>query len=160
MVTLSGKIDLEHIIDIMGSIMISLITKWQLNLKEFMRGLELYGLDEIIKQSKFMQAPFCKGEYKGCWCMYFPKMKPNFSLEGSSRKDIEEPVMDSFWDFLIFLEDQEVTGYAEAVSWNYETAPENTTPAEEFNTADVSVSGVLRWLTGQSIPKNFSPCLL
>ncbi|KAK2558685.1 hypothetical protein P5673_018888 [Acropora cervicornis] len=85
-------------------------------------------------------------------------MKPNFSLDGSSRKEIEESVMDSFQDFLISLEDHEkVTGYAETGSWNYEdgdggseiSSPDRT-PTEEFQTADITVAGVISWLTGQS----------
>ena len=67
-------------------------------------------------------------------------MKPNFSLDGSSQKEIEESVMDSFQDFLISLEDHEkVTGYADAVSWNYkdgdggsEISSPDRTPTEEF----------------------------
>ena len=47
----TGQIDQEHISDIMGSILISLITKRQVYLKEFMKGLELYGLAELIKQN-------------------------------------------------------------------------------------------------------------
>jgi len=66
-----------------------------------MRGLELYGLAEIIKHKPNSCKPlFVKESIKGVDANYvFFLMKPNFSLEGSSRKDIEESVMDSFQDF-------------------------------------------------------------
>ena len=114
-----------------------------------------------------MQAHFVRGSVQGVDANYvFSLMKPNFSLDGSSRKDIEESVLDSFQDFFISLEDHEkVSGYAEAVSWNYEdgdgvseiSSPDRT-PTEEFQTADITVAGVLSWLTGQSHqPMNGDP---
>ena len=94
----TGQIDQEHISDITGSILISLITKRQVYLKEFMKGLELYGLAEIIKQNPESCKPlFVRGSVQGVNANYvFSLMKPNFSLYGSSRKEIEESVMDSF----------------------------------------------------------------
>ena len=37
----------------------------------------------------------------------FSLMKPCYSVEGSTRKEVEESVMDSFQDFLISLEDEQ-----------------------------------------------------
>lgn len=165
----TGKIDQEHIGEISGSILISVVTKRQVYLKEFMRGLELYGLAEIIKHNpESCKSLFVRGSVEDVDANYvFSLMKPNFSLEGSSRKEIEESVMDSFQDFLISLEDHEkVTGYAEAVSWNYdengaggsEISSPDSTPTEEFQKADITVAGVLSWLTGQSHrPMNGDP---
>ena len=48
----------------------------------------------------------------------FPLMKPCYSVEGSTRKEVEESVMDSFQDVLISLEDeQKISGYTEALPW-------------------------------------------
>ena len=67
--------------------------------------------------------------------------------------------MDSFQDFFISLEDHEkVSGYAEAVSWNYdengdggsEISSPDRAPTEEYQRADITVPEVLGWLTGQS----------
>ena len=86
----------------------------------------------------------------------FSLMKPRFSVDGSTRKEIEENVMDYFQDFLNSLEDNDdkVSGYCEAVSWNYcetegsaEQSAEQTD--EEFQTAEITVPGMLGWLTGQ-----------
>ena len=85
----TGQIDQEHISDITGSILISLITKRQVYLKEFIKGLELYGLAELIKQNPESCKPlFVRGSVQGVDANYvFSLMKPNFSLDGSSRKD-------------------------------------------------------------------------
>ena len=157
----TGKIDQEHIGEISGSILISVVTKRQVYFKEFMKGLELYGLAEIIKHNPESCKPlFVMGSVEDVDANYvFSLIKPNFSLEGSSRKEIEESVMDSFQSLLISLEDYDkVTGYAEAVFWNYddngaegsEILSPDSTPTEEFQRADITVAEVLSWLTGQS----------
>ena len=156
----TGVIDKEHINDITGSILISLVTRRQLYLSEFMRGLELYGLADIIRQKpEICKALFVMGHEKDVDANYvFSLMKPCYSVEGSTRKEVEESVMDSFQDFLISLEDeQKISGYTEALTWNYEDGEDRGSerqqsdkqPGEEFQTADVSVAGVLGWLTGQ-----------
>mgnify|MGYP000704187300 CR=1 FL=1 len=75
--------------------------------------------------------------------------------------------MDSFQDFLISLEGHEkVSGYAEAVSWNYEdgdgvseiSSPDRTPREESQTAADIRATGLLSWLTGQSHqPMNEDP---
>ena len=88
----------------------------------------------------------------------FSLMKPCYSVERSTRKEVEESVMDSFQDFLISLEDeQKISGYTEALTWNYDDGEDRRSerqqsdkqPAEKVQTADVYVAGVLGWLTGQ-----------
>ena len=90
--------------------------------------------------------------------MFFSLMKPKYSPEGSSRKRVEESVMDHFKDFLLSLEDEKrISGYKEAIAWNYDEDDGNESgrkstieePKELFQTADATVPGVLGWLTGQ-----------
>ena len=119
----TGVIDKQHLNDITGSILISLVTRRQLYLSEFMRGLELYGLADIIRQKpEICKALFVMGHEKDVDANYvFSLMKPCYSVEGSTRKEVEESVMDSFQDFLISLEDeQKISGYTEALIWNYD----------------------------------------
>jgi hypothetical protein len=44
-------------------------------------------------------------------------MCPQYSPEGSSKRVHEDKIMDNIQDFLFGLEDESVTGYAEAISW-------------------------------------------
>ena len=68
-------------------------------------------------------------------------MKPRYSVEGSTRREVEESVMDSFQDFFISLEDEKkISGYSEALTWNYEDSRDRGSDrqqAEEFQTADI-----------------------
>lgn len=151
----TGVIDQQHISDITGSVLISLVSRRQLYLSEFMKGLELYGLADIIKQKPEICKPlFVMGQAKDVDANYvFSLMKPRYAVEGSTRREVEESVMDSFQDFLISLEDEKkISGYSEALTWNYEDSGDRGSDrqqAEEFQTADISVAGVLGWLTGQ-----------
>ena len=98
----TGVIDQEHISDITGSILISLVTRRQLYLSEFLRGLELYGLADVIKQNPEICKPlFVMGQAKDVDANYvFSLMKPRYAVEGSTRREVEESVMD------IYREDQ------------------------------------------------------
>lgn len=154
----TGKIDQEHISDIRRSVIVSLVTKRQLYLSEFMKGLEMYGLAEMVKQhpEEFKQY-FVIGQTQPVDANFvFSLMKPRYSEEGSTRKEIEENMMDMFQDFLNLLEDSDemVTGYSEAVSWNYLETDECPQPCyggedEKFQLPEISVPGLLGWLTGQ-----------
>ena len=154
----TGKIDQEHISDIRRSVIVSLVTKRQLYLSEFMKGLEMYGLAEMVKQhpEEFKQY-FVIGQTQPVDANFvFSLMKPRYSEEGSTWKEIEKNMMDMFQDFLNLSEDSDemVTGYSEAVSWNYLETDECPQPCyggedEKFQLPEISVPGLLGWLTGQ-----------
>ena len=98
-----------------------------LYLGQFMKGLELYGLAEMLKQKpEAFKQYFVMGQGEPVNANFlFSLEEPRFSVGGSTRKEIEENMMDYFQDFLNLLEDNDdkVSGYCEAVSWNYgETA--------------------------------------
>ena len=62
--------------------------------------------------------------------------------------------MDNFQDFLATVEDKNIAGYSEALAWkedNNVTDEIDDNEAEKYQVVDVSPSGVLGWLTGQSI---------
>ena len=154
------SIDQDHVDYIVRSMVVSLLNKRLLYLSEFMKGLELYGLAKVIRQNANSCKPlFLKGELEDIDANYvFSLMEPQFSPEGSTRKKVEESVLDNFQDLLMSVEDEEsITGHSEAVAWNYEEdvngggerSVTHGQPAEQFQTADVTVAGALGWLTGQ-----------
>lgn len=63
--------------------------------------------------------------------------------------------MDNFQDFLLALEDGNITGYESAVAWNYSEndieIPESVTESvnEMFEIADLTSASILGWFTGQ-----------
>ena len=82
----------------------------------------------------------------------FSVLSPCYSDEGTSRRKVEEEVMDNFQDFLAIVEDNNITGYTEALAWkknNNVTDESDDNEAAKYQFVDVSPSGVLCWLTGQ-----------
>ncbi|KXJ14223.1 hypothetical protein AC249_AIPGENE20193 [Exaiptasia diaphana] len=85
----------------------------------------------------------------------FSILRPIYSQEGSSRKKVEESVMDFFQDSLFMLGDEtNIPGYTEAIACNdgSESKAEDLNAdqqSEQFQSPDLSLSGILGWLTGQ-----------
>jgi len=87
----------------------------------------------------------------------FSILLPKYSPEASTRRKTEETMMDSFQDLLLNLEDGDnISSYEEAIAWNAEKHPTSNTDSssavplsEQFQTADLTVAGVMGWLTGQ-----------
>ena len=118
----TGVIDVDHVDEIIGSVVISLVNKRILYLKEFMQGLSLYGIDELLKKVPDL----CKSLFVHGFIQdnvdanyLFSCMQPEFSEPGTSRRALEERVVDNFQDFLNNIEDTNVTGYSAPIAWNY-----------------------------------------
>lgn len=148
----TGRINEEHIDDMIGSLTVSLVNKRVLYLKEFREGLRLYGLSEILAKSPQACKPlFVTGQQEKVDAAYlYSLMYPAFSEERSSRRKLEEDVMDSFQDFLIELEEGKVAPVAyHNEDDESEDKSEDKHPMEMFRMLDLSPAGVLGWLTGQ-----------
>jgi hypothetical protein len=161
----TGVIDDGHVDEIVRSIVVSLVNKRVLYLKEFMQGLALYGIDELLKKAPGLcKYYFVRGLIQdNIDANYlFSCMQPEYSEPGSSRRTLEEKVVDNFQDFLNSIEDTKVTGYSAPVAWNYkdedeekQKVPDDMIQEEKFETAEVNVPGMMMWLTGQKhIPLN------
>ena len=155
----TGIINEERMDDILGSVMVSIWNKRVLCLKEFKEGMGLYGLASILSHSAAACKPlFVKGHIAAVDANYLAGLlQPQYSPEGSSRRLVEEKVVDHFQDFLLSLEDHNITGYSAPVAWNYEHSqlPDKAESSEEspdderFYSPDLTASGVMGWLTGQ-----------
>ena len=152
----TGMISEKHTDDILGSILLSLWNKRVLCLKEFMEGMGLYGLANILSHSPAACKPlFVKGLINDVDANYLTEvLQPQYSPEGSSRRLIEEKIVDHFQDFLLSLQDDNITGYSAPVAWNYDEDGQPQDMAESFSgemfhSPDLTASGVMGWLTGQ-----------
>lgn len=99
----TGHIDMAHIDDIVRSVAVSLINKCILYLQEFKEGLSMYGLADIVtNQPQVCQPLFVKEQVQNVDANYlFSLIKPEFSPAGSTRRGLEEMLMDNFQDFLM-----------------------------------------------------------
>ena len=159
----TGIVDLEHVNDITGTVMVSLISRRSLFLKEFGKGLGLFGLASLVKENADLCKPlFVENSNANIVNANYivSVLKPIYSQEGSSRRESEEAVIDNFQDLLMRFEDENLTAYSEMLAWNYEDKLQEREPTEtnqleaeeshgNFQSAVLNPPGVLGWLTGQ-----------
>lgn len=155
----TGLVDEAHIDDIVRSMKVSLVNKRILYLREFKEGLSLFDLSTILNDYlQLCRSLFVQGQLENVDAAYlFSLIQPLFSPVGSSRRQLEESLMDNFQDLLMALDDGEITGYKFPLVWNGSECQadeavddkEKTIPAEMFESADLSSAGVMKWLTGQ-----------
>lgn len=153
----TGTVDASHIEEILSSVAISLVSKRLVYLKEFLNGLDSYGLKDIIQTYPEACKPlFVKyaGNKDAVDANYlFSALRPEHAEEGSSRRKVEESTMDLLQDFLFRLEDDpnvNCSGYAEAMASCEDTGKEAPAGSkEELLLPDLTPAGVLGWLTGQ-----------
>ena len=149
----TGPLDKIHQDDIIGTIQVSIINKRLLYMREFCEGLKLFNVYDLIKDNtalcKDLFVPTTSGPVDADYV--FSLLSPCYSAEGTSKRKLEEEVMDNFQDFLATVEDKNITGYTEALAWkeNNVTDESDDNEALKYQAVDVSPCGVLGWLTGQ-----------
>ena len=128
----TGVIDEAHLDSITASTVVSILSRRALCLKQFKKGLQLYGLFDVISRyPELTRSLFVLGQKVGTNYL-FSLMAPKFSPKGSSRRHNEEYITDYFQDLPLGLEDDQITGYTEAIAWNLE---------EELDVPDQSPTG-------------------
>ena len=115
----TGPITDDNMDSISGAIVVNMLSRRMLALREFRRGLELYGLADLVaKHPNAARSLFVLGGQRPVDANYLVSiLKPEYSPEGTSRRCKEEEVMDHFQDFLLTLEDEKISGYTEALAW-------------------------------------------
>jgi hypothetical protein len=159
----TGVIDEDHKDDIVGTMIVNIVGKRLLYLKEFAEGLKLFGLMQAIRDNPDLtKTLFVAGNDAVDANYVFSLMCPQYSPEGSSKRVHEDKIMDNIQDFLFGLEDESVTGYAEAISWAADLLEEYSAElrsshedvvergiTEKFEMANLTPAGIFGWLTGQ-----------
>ncbi|KAJ7371605.1 hypothetical protein OS493_024281 [Desmophyllum pertusum] len=153
----TGTIDEAHMEEIVNSVIITIVTKRVVFLKEFMEGLKLFGVAEAIRRHPCACKSLFTRDSQSLHIIdanyLVSVLRPEYSPKGSTRQLVEESMMDSFQDFVYSLEDDNtISGFSEAMAWNEDqgvSSVDDPEPAEQFSTADLTPGGVLGWLTGQ-----------
>ena len=173
----TGIMDENHKDDIVGTMMVNIVCKRLLYLNEFAEGLKLFGLLNAIRANPDVAQPLFVANNDPIDANYlFSLMCPQFSAEGSTKRVHEYQIMDNLQDFLFGLEDEAVTGYAEAIAWAADVSSDQTLSgtlgtnqaengladlqapnegdneigmSEKFEMANLSPAGVFGWLSGQ-----------
>ena len=130
----SGIIDTDHVHDIIGTIMVSLVRRRLLLLNEFKRGLELFGRASAVASNASLCRSLFVIESSNITvdAKYLVSLlKPLYSSEGTSRRTVEETLIYNFQDFLMGLEDEKMTGYTEMIAWSSHDYLEDEEPHQE-----------------------------
>ena len=150
----TGCFDQDHCEEMINSMKVSFVSKRSLYMKEFAKGMIPYGIHHCIKEdpsvceSLFVNS--CQPDVAPDADYLFSLLKPQFAELGSTRRTVEELVMDNFQDMLHAVEDSLVTGHSSAIAWNYDDAKSDAEHADEkFQAIEISIPNILGWLTGQ-----------
>ena len=159
----SGVIANDHVEEIVNSLKVSFVNRRYLYMSEFKIGLNSYGLGDLISSHPDICKAFFLAEFHAETIpdgdYLFSLLKPKYSPESTSKRVIEESMMDHLQDLLISFEDQEIPTTAAAIAGRdggdddtvdgEESQNTRGTAEETFEEADLSVAGIMGWLTGQ-----------
>eukprot|EP00794_Sanderia_malayensis_P012930 gene12930-14262_t len=131
---------------------VSVINRRSLYLKEFSRGLSLFGIydalrdhPDLLKKLFVLQRDADKVD-----SMYLASvLSPVFSSQDPDKLHKEEIVLDNLQDCIFNFEDNLVSGYSEPLAYKDEDPHAQTESEEKFHNAKLTPAGVLGWLTGQ-----------
>lgn len=156
----SGHVTNDRVEEIISSIKVSFVSRRSLYMNEFKVGLNTYGLGDLISshpdicKKLFLQDYHAETVPDSNYLISL--IKPRYSPEATSKRLVEESLMDHMQDLLISFEDKKITGMSASVAWRdddeevVETSAIGDTDTEEvLETADLSVAGIMGWLTGQ-----------
>ena len=156
----SGQVTNDHVDEIISSIKVSFVSRRSLYMNEFKVGLNTYGLGDLISSHPdifnklFLQDYHAETVPDGNYLITL--LRPRYSPEATSKRSVEESLMDHMQDLLISFEDKKITGMSAPVAWRddddeiVETCATGNAETEEvMETADLSVAGIMGWLTGQ-----------
>lgn len=105
----TGRIDDDNADQIINSMIVSIVSRRLVCVNEFMKGLQLFGLSEVIqKYPEACKEIFIMGSDDVNANYLFSLMYPEYSEDGTTLKQIEESIMDLFQDFLFSLEDDKI----------------------------------------------------
>lgn len=75
-------------------------------------------------------------------------MVPQFSEEGSTKRTIEEVMMDAFQDTQNAFEDNKVTASGSTIAWNCDEDGDESVEKEVVETPSMTIPRLFGWLTG------------
>ena len=114
----TGVISHSNPSDIIGTMLINIVTKGLIYLKEFFLGLELFGFGSILKNNVgLLKELFVVTDNDVDANFVVSALTANFSATGSKRWKDEELSIDYFQDMLISLEDGKVSGHSEPLAY-------------------------------------------
>ena len=152
----TGVIDINNVDRIIETVMISIISRRITYLGEVAKGLELFNLLASVRQHKVLfEKHFVKEDADTTKIdanYIISILHPVYSPESSSKRIVEENIVDHLQDFVMELESSNVIGHSSEITTNCDESNEPNSIDETLSygmEADLSPAGLLGWLTGQ-----------
>ena len=148
----TGVIDNDHQDEIIATIKVSMMSRRSVYLREFCNGLRLHGIAEALQQHPNILKPlFVKQDnVEKVEANYLVSvLVPLYSDSEPTKLVAEERVLDNLQDCIMGLEDGQVTGYSEAMTYEEEIVDAASEVENEMRSIEMTPAGVLGWLTGQ-----------
>ena len=117
----SGHLTNDRVEEIISSIKVSFVSRRSLYMNEFKVGLNTYGLGDLISshpdicKKLFLQDYHAETVPDSNYLISL--LKPRYSPEATSKRLVEESLMDHMQDLLISFEDKKITGMSTSVAW-------------------------------------------
>jgi len=148
----TGIIDSAHTSDIIQTVMTSIITHRLCFLEEFKKGLKIFGVSDYLHSCSALLMPLFNVEnqtHKSVDGSYIVSLlRPVYSEENSTRRQVEELMLDMLQDFLYDIESDKTLSSKAPMAWKDTRYVDDDWT--EFEDVELTASGVLAWITGQS----------
>lgn len=151
----TGLIHEKNICEIIKTLLASIATRRLRYLNEFRKGLQVFDVSTYVKSYPQLFAPFFdidNTEYTNVDGTYIATLlRPIYSEQESTRRQVEETIMDMFEDFLYEIDTKRMETVSAAVALKDSRIEDAKKEAgeEEFEEAELTSPNMLFWLTGQ-----------
>ena len=155
----TGMIKQGNIDDICNSLKVNFINRrclYMMYMTEFSKGLDSYSIVQLVREYpdiceemfviKHARKTIPDADYL---CSLF---QPKFGGKGTVKREVEEKIMDNLQDLLFKGEDGLILQKSSHAAWNYpldDTDDTDITAEESIQHAEVTISSILGWFTGQ-----------
>jgi len=149
----TGVISQDRNETIKQTVLASIVTRRLCFLDEFKKGFAVFGLDQYIQSCpSILKALFNKENttHKNVDGSYIVSLlRPSYSEEQSTRRQVEEMLIDMLQDFLYNIDSGKMKPENAAVAWK-DSRDSDTEDTNDFEQADLTAPSMLAWITGQS----------
>eukprot|EP00112_Aurelia_sp_Birch-Aquarium-sp1_P005480 Seg1622.7 transcript_id=Seg1622.7/GoldUCD/mRNA.D3Y31 product="hypothetical protein" protein_id=Seg1622.7/GoldUCD/D3Y31 len=131
---------------------LSMMSRRSVYLREFRNGLRLHGIAEAMRQHPNILKPlFVKQHHvEKVDANYLVSiLVPLYSDNEPTKLAAEERMVDNLQDYIMGLEDGQVTGFSEAMTYEEEMVDATSQVENGMRSIEMTPAGVLGWLTGQ-----------
>ena len=154
----TGRVDEEHMEEIIRSLKVSFVNQRSICMRDFGKGLNLYGIHDLILCNPDLFSTFFLIDFEKDMIpdsnYLFSLLKPVYSEMCASKGLVEELMMDNFQDMLNSIEDSPIEGFEAATAWAFDDKEgtketcKGREAEEHFEKVPVTVPGIMGWLTG------------